>query len=525
MTSANLARMWALIALTPLACSDSPTTPEERPGAAIARIVVNGPPSLEVGQSVQLTAVASAADGQELSLPGFAWTSTDDKVAVVDSGGRVTGTGAGTTRIRASSGEVEGWRLLSVAAPPRALARVSGGDQPAAAGRSMPAPLVVSVHDAVGGPVEGVSVSWSVTSGEATLDGQWRVCESASADVMEPVLATSTPTDSYGLAAVTVTPLSLSEIVVEARLGTLGPVVFAFDAADPEASLQIVSGDGQERIAGSLPIGGEPLVVRLVDGAGEPMSGVRIDWSVAGGSVVLLTSACQSGRTGDTWGPGTAYTEYRPLAYGTSRIASSVQGVSNSPRVFTTNATLMQVVLAAAETWLGEPFAFFAGPTGTSKITLPIGGEVEFWNRGPEAHIVSTSAPAGGTNFDSGVLNEDGRYRFHADAVGAWIFKDTVSGATGTLSTVVSSTLSYDPWVDAVFFSQLAGPIPVGMGIEIWNHQPTARIVAATFPGESAGFDSGPLVNGARVVVVPDSPGTWGFADQVSGAEVEITVH
>lgn len=96
--------------------------------------------------------------------------------------------------------------------PPAAVTIVSGNNQTARLGHRLAQPLVVRVTNAAGEPVRGVTVLWTVTGGNATLDP-----------------STST-TDADGRASTSVTVNSFGPITIQARAGTLAPVTFTVNA-------------------------------------------------------------------------------------------------------------------------------------------------------------------------------------------------------------------------------------------------------------------------------------------------------
>jgi MYXO-CTERM domain-containing protein len=70
--------------------------------------------SAQVGDTQQLTATAFDADGAVISGATFTWSSDDDSVATVSSGGLVTAAGAGAATITATSGGVDGTSTITV---------------------------------------------------------------------------------------------------------------------------------------------------------------------------------------------------------------------------------------------------------------------------------------------------------------------------------------------------------------------------------------------------------------------------
>jgi hypothetical protein len=62
--------------------------------------------TVQVGETITITAIAYDARQDRIALPSVEWTSDDTTIASVDSIGRVTGQGWGYTTIRVSAGEV-----------------------------------------------------------------------------------------------------------------------------------------------------------------------------------------------------------------------------------------------------------------------------------------------------------------------------------------------------------------------------------------------------------------------------------
>jgi uncharacterized protein YhjY with autotransporter beta-barrel domain len=99
------------------------------------------------------------------------------------------------------------------AAPLAALRIVSGNNQGARLGQTLPQPLVVEVVNAQGTVAPGVSVDWTVIKGAATLN------------------PTTSTTNAQGRASTTATLNSVGEIDVQASVKGLPPVTFVFTSA------------------------------------------------------------------------------------------------------------------------------------------------------------------------------------------------------------------------------------------------------------------------------------------------------
>ncbi len=160
----------------------------------------------------------------------------------------------------------------------RTLAIVSGNNQSGPPNAPLPQPLVVHAQTN-NADASGVTINWSANNG-ATLS------------------APTSVTNGVGQANITVTNTGSS----------LGPItVIATRADDPTAtvmftenifppSLSIVSGDAQSGLIGSTATA--PLVVKLVDGAGVPVSGQTIAWTVVSGSASLTSSSSSTDAAG-----------------------------------------------------------------------------------------------------------------------------------------------------------------------------------------------------------------------------------
>lgn len=108
----------------------TPTDPGGGGPPTIASVVVSAPNGgVAVGQTIQLTAVARAADGSALSGVAFTWSSEKPEIATVDSStGSLTGVAAGSALVSASAGGKSGSAVVTVTAvaPPPPSSAVSG---------------------------------------------------------------------------------------------------------------------------------------------------------------------------------------------------------------------------------------------------------------------------------------------------------------------------------------------------------------------------------------------------------------
>ncbi len=155
-----------------------------------------------------------------------------------------------------------------------ALKLDSGNGQSGVVAHALGAPLVVKATDAVGAPYPGVTVTWSVTTGNGTTD-------------------TSSTTGMDGLAKVT--PL-LGKTAGSNGFGAVatGLAVVGFTATGtPDAPVGIVavSGDAQVGVGGNALA--NPFVAKVVDQYGNGVAGKTVTWTATtgGGSVTPGTQA------------------------------------------------------------------------------------------------------------------------------------------------------------------------------------------------------------------------------------------
>jgi serine/threonine protein kinase len=104
------------------------TGPPEPPGAAVAAVEVTPSPiALAVGETAQLAAALSAADGSPLTGRTVTWATNADGVATVSTTGLVTGVAAGNATITASSEGIDGTTTVTVTSAAGILRTWQGG--------------------------------------------------------------------------------------------------------------------------------------------------------------------------------------------------------------------------------------------------------------------------------------------------------------------------------------------------------------------------------------------------------------
>ena len=130
------------------------------PGTTIATVTVTADASeLAPGESTQLVATASSADGEVVSDAAFTWESEAPAVATVDATGQVTALGSGTAVLAATSGAVRGTVTITVRVP---VASVTLSTDSADVFAGSLLTLAAQARDSANGPLAGRIITWTV---------------------------------------------------------------------------------------------------------------------------------------------------------------------------------------------------------------------------------------------------------------------------------------------------------------------------------------------------------------------------
>ncbi|MGH7535558.1 MAG: Ig-like domain-containing protein, partial [Gemmatimonadales bacterium] len=154
---------------------------------------------------------------------------------------------------------------------PAAIIIVAGDAQSGTAGSELGLPLIVRVTDSRGRPIANQQVVFTLENGSGD------------------VIPDTAETDADGRASTnwTLGPSSGNQAVRAAPVGAPGSLAVMFNAtalAGQGAALVLVSGDGQTAAVGSaLP---DSLLVKVSDPLGNPVAGVQVSWTAAGGGTI-----------------------------------------------------------------------------------------------------------------------------------------------------------------------------------------------------------------------------------------------
>lgn len=280
---------------------------------------------------------------------------------------------------------------------PAAIAIASGNNQTADVGADLGSPLVVRVTNAAGGPLQGVTVDWSVLSGGGTLG------------------SASSATNAQGQAQVTYTvgAAAGANQVRAAVRGSAGlTTTFTLTAVDnTPASMLKVSGDNQSAtVSQSLA---SPLVVRVRNAGGQALQGIAVQWTVVQGGGVLGAASTATDAQGEA---STTYTV--GAATGANEVRAAVQAAPaiNATFTATANAPPSGVTVAVTNFQFTPPSA-----------TVTAGGTVT-WNFNQGIHNVTWVA---GGFTDSGDLGS-GTYQVTFPSAGTYSYYCSIHGAPGS---------------------------------------------------------------------------------------------
>ncbi len=209
----------------------------------------------------------------------FDVTGTDGRAESTLTLGSSTGTTTITVQVGVASTTFEAKTVL----PPRTLVKISGDNQTGSAGVSLPQPFVVEVRDTNGDPVEGVTVTFTVTGGGGSLNP-----EVTRTNASGRAWTRLTPGDNAGTNTVTAKVSGIPQEVVFSAEATLAP---------PPPMLVKVSGDGQTGTPGQTL---EPFVVEVRDQNAQPVSGLFVTFIHNSGSLSTVLDVTGSDGRAET---------------------------------------------------------------------------------------------------------------------------------------------------------------------------------------------------------------------------------
>jgi hypothetical protein len=404
----NLPRLIGLAAITTVAgvaCSDGgyepssvPTTVSVTPATATLAAL---------GATRQLQASVRDQNGNAMSGVAVTWSSTDPAVASVGTTGLVTALANGGTQVTATAGSATGSAAVTVAQQASAIVRGSGDGQSAPVTQPLPNPIVAVVRDASGSPVQGATVTFSVSQGGGV------------------VTPTSALTDAAGEASTqwTFGTLAGAHTAVASAAGRNTP--FAGTAlADVPDSMFVAEGPTVATVGAPVTIS-----VGVVDQYGNPAPGLSVSFTPGANSGTVSPNPAVSntdGRAVTTWTLGPDE--------GPQTLEAQAGGVKGSPAVF--GLTAVAALPVSIEVAAGEGQI---GLTG-DPINIPPAVLVRDGAGRPFAGAEVTFAVTGGTGTVTGTTSTTDAAGLAE--VGSWIVG---SGANSLSATVAGAGITGNP--------------------------------------------------------------------------------
>jgi hypothetical protein len=431
------------------------------------------PPSatLRIGATIQLNAAATASG----SATNGALTFTSDNPAVVSisSAGLARALSIGTATVKASvtSGASATALVTVIAGLPASVTKSAGDNQTAQVASPLVIAPSVTVRDSAGNLLSGVPVAFAVASGGGSIAG-----------------GTAT-TSAIGVATSGTWTLGTSGTnTLAATVNGLPAVTFSATATPaPLGALTISAGDNQTAIAGTA-VATAPSVL-LTNGAGQPVAGVNVTFSVlsGGGSITGASAAT------NTAGIARAGTFTLGVAPGTNTLGASVAGLPS--------------VIFSATGYAGPPTLLVIGtaPGGATTGAL--------LNPQPIVQLrdANNGVVAGATNPVSVSLNGAGGALSGTQTVnavnGVASFSDlritgvgayTLTFTSGTLPAVTSSSIG------------ITTLPPTALGITTQPSGATSGAIFTTQPVIAIRDAGGSIVPGATSAVTATLNGTGG---------------
>ena len=284
---------------------------------------------VSLGEALQLSATGRSGTGGAMAGIVFTWSSDDTSVATVDGNGLVSAVGNGSATITASASGFKGTAGITVAQVAAVVEAVEGDLQGGTVGLPLDSILTVRVSDALGSPVEGAELTFSVTAG-----GGSAVPAQGVADALGHVSTVWTLGEISGTHEITAAVVGLPDVAA-----LLQATAFA---SDPVV-MELLDGDGQiELVTRTLPA---PIRVRLVDAFGNGVPDVPITFSVAADDVLDLTEVPTDldGIAAATWTLGATLGVYVATAILPDSTVGDIVSLPGSPVSFTSTAVTYAV--------------------------------------------------------------------------------------------------------------------------------------------------------------------------------------
>ena len=390
------------------------------------------------GSDVLFSFAGGTAAG--VPTPESATTDSDGQASTTLALGNVAGTHKGTAQVQSAPAVNAEFTVIALPADANGIHIVSGDPQTATVNSTLSQPLVVVVTDANDNPIPNVPIQWTAEGGGT-------------------VSAVSNVTDGNGQASVTRTlgPTAGTQTTrADAGLIAGSPATFTHTATAGSANLIAkISGDGQEATPGSeLAL---PLIVQVVDAAGNPIANEAVTWVTSNGTFANgNTTTDEQGFASTRWtiGPTPGINTATAVASraGTSTVSFTATGTATPAPPPT------QIQMHGGDGQEGPVNTTLAAPLSVKVTTAagaPVSGQAVIWSAGGGG---SVSAASSLTNSE-GVAEVQ---RTLGSTPGAYATTATVSGLSGSPVTFTSTATAGGPSAVNSGVSASPSTIPVG---------------------------------------------------------------
>lgn len=430
----------------------------------------SGPPNTSAGTPIEV----QLTNGGGIGLPdvNIDWTVLSGD-AVLAAGTTITN-GSGYSQVNFDFGSTPGPIQIQASAAGFGLTVItnhnvvtttptlnvaSGNNQTAAPSTAFTNPLVVLAQNS-GIPANGLTINWTVTSGDATLS------------------AASSVTDSAGNASIGVNAgTTLGPVVITAARADDASITASFtlniNTVAPALALARISGNGQSAFINTAFA--SPLLVNATNN-GVADSGITINWVLASGSAVLSSGTSITDAAGDANITLTAGATVGPISITATRAdepaATVTFSLAGSP---TPNSTLTIVS--------GDGQSGVIGSTANSPLVVvlrdgfgnAIAGQTVNWS------VISGPAILGSASSNSDAGGQASNTFTFGASTGAALIRASAFGGTLTIDFTANAVMVN---LAAASGNGQAGPVstalPVALTVQI---SPPAGVYSATGSG------------------------------------------
>src|SRR5436190_1963425 len=192
-------------------------TASATPDTAVASVTISpAPASVQVGQTLQLTASPKDSAGRILAGRTVTWASGNPSVATVSPSGQVTGVAPGTAPITATSEGKDGSAVVTVTLVPVASVAVAPATASVRVGQTVQ--LTATPKDSAGGTLTGRVVTWgSNNTSVATVSGSGLVTSVAAGTAT----LTATSDGQAGRSVATATLVPVASVTIAPATATI----------------------------------------------------------------------------------------------------------------------------------------------------------------------------------------------------------------------------------------------------------------------------------------------------------------